>query len=194
MLDLDGSAFVEVDGSKFFIRPPYKSQHRVKIDQSDVEKAILNFGFSAADFQFFSWSALINHLNELVKVAREKLGEDIQNVDIGLQVIDAAPPQVVSRYLDKIEAELLPAQQLDQAQSTLFMMLKSDNVMKHKELRNRVGSLIETVTARMKTSKSWRSQLEDSCFDSLQRSGQMEKARSITKKIYFERSIWSFAR
>ncbi len=129
VMELDGSAFVESEGHLYFVQPPYKSKQRIRATQTDVERAVLHLGFRVADEQFQSWASLIKHLNTLTHDARLKSGQDLHEMDLAVRVMDSAPPEVITKFLDRIEQELLPNMDLESAQNILIAMLKSDNAM-----------------------------------------------------------------
>lgn len=194
VMEMDGSAIVNADDTLYLVRPPYDAEHIILVQEPDVQKALLQFGFVAADTSFESWSSLIRHLNHVVRRARAAAGQDMQNIDPTAQVLDAAPPDVLAKYLDRVKEEFIASMQLELAEKILLAMLQSDNVMQRIELRSRVVDLMTLLMQCKRDYAAWQSSLHDQFFDSLQRSGKMDEASTLTSLILDRGSIWAFAR
>lgn len=139
-LPLDGSAIIERESALFFICPPYKKQNLKSIEKKVLDKAILRHDFCAADQFFETWEALISFLDNKVSEVRLQQGQNLAEINLGREIIDCAPPEILDRYLDKIEHELIPLQRFEHADAVIKAMLESDSPSK--KIRRRARSLL----------------------------------------------------
>lgn len=192
-LPLDGSAIIERESILFFICPPFEKQNLLRIEKKVLDKAILRHDFCVADKCFKTWDALISFLDAKVHEARLQQGQNLSEMNLGREIIDCAPPEILNRYLDKIEHELVPFHQFEQAEAVIYTMLESDNPPKM--IRSRAVKLSKRITLQRKMCFDKRSELirNDSRFESLQRSGNMHEAEELTHAIQERQSIWQFA-
>ena len=102
-LPLDGSAIIERESILFFICPPFEKQNLLRIEKKVLDKAILRHDFCVADKCFKTWDALISFLDAKVHEARLQQGQNLSEMNLGREIIDCAPPEILNRYLDKIE-------------------------------------------------------------------------------------------
>lgn len=192
-LPFDGSAIIKLKGSLFFVFPPYEKQNLQPVERRVLDKAILRFDFCAADECFETWDSLISFLDAKVHEARLQQGQNLSEISLGREIIDCAPPEILNRYLDKVEHELIPFLQLEQAEAVIYTMLESDNLSK--TIRNRAIELSKRITHQRKMCFDKRSELlhDDSIFESLQNRGEMQNAKKLTNDIQQRKSIWKFA-
>jgi len=107
------------------VRPPYASHDTPILAEESVQDAILRHGFSACREEFANWEDAIAFLNQQVVVARQSLGKDIPNSIPGRDILDVAPPEVLSIFLDRVETEIIPGRLFDHAEDFLLALLTS---------------------------------------------------------------------
>lgn len=182
-LPLDGSAIIERESAIFFICPPYEKQKLQRIERKVLDKAILRHDFCVADKCFETWDALISFLDAKVHEARLQQGQNLSEMNLGCEIIDCAPPEILDSYLDKIEHELIPFQQFEHAEAVIYAMLESDNPSKI--IRSRAINLSKLINHQRTKRFDKRSELlyDDSIFESLQRSGKVRNAEELTQSI-----------
>lgn len=192
-LPLDGSAIIEREDVLFFVYPPFEKQNLQPIERKVLDKAILRYDFCAANECFETWDLLISFLDAKVHEARLQQGQNLSEINLGREIIDCAPPEILNRYLDKVEHELIPFLQLEQAEAVIYTMLESGNPSK--PIRSRAIELSKCITHQRKKCFDKRSELlhDDSIFESLQKSGEMGYAKKLTHTIQQRKSIWRFA-
>ncbi|MBF0509858.1 MAG: hypothetical protein HQK57_13155 [Deltaproteobacteria bacterium] len=194
--DLDGSAIVKIDFELLLVRPPFEKRHTIKINETMLDKAVLRFGFFSTEKMFPDWETLIQFLNAQVAEAHKARGVDLSKVDVSQDIIDLAPPEILDRYLDRIERELIPARRFDHAESVLMAMIKSDNPdLSSKPRRLRVTQLIQALSEARKSDpvKALQSMADESRFPNLTKHGGLAKARKIEIGIREQQSMLAHA-
>ncbi len=190
----DGSAFVKRNDALLFIAPPYEKRNIKSADEKALDRAVLKFGFAHQDKRFDSWDSLIEFLHLAVQTARRERGQVISETALRGQIMDVAPVEVLNRFLDKVQQELLPLRLFDQAESVVWAMLDSENATRSDDVRKRAISLLRQIHAEKRMTLAQRLGLDedDSPFKSLQRTGMMQEARALANSIAARKSIWLF--
>ncbi|MBF0475663.1 MAG: hypothetical protein HQK59_07465 [Deltaproteobacteria bacterium] len=194
--DLDGSAIVKIDSELLLARPPFEKRHIIKVDETTLGMAILRFGFFSTEKLFPDWEALIEFLQAQVAEAHKASGLDLSKVDVSQDIIDLAPPEILDRYLDRIERELIPTRRFDHAEAVLMAMIKSDNPdLIPKPRLSRVTQLIQALSEARKSDpvKALQSMADESRFPNLTKHGGLAKARKIEIGIKNRKSIFDHA-
>jgi hypothetical protein len=139
----DGWAYVDTGKGIFLVRPPYARSAMAKADDHAVEKAVSTHGFTALGKEFSDWKAITEFLNSGVVQYRNERGHPIPEAgEAGRQLLEFAPPDVLSRFLDRIEMEWLPAQEWENAQDLLLAMLQLPAVKSAPALYEKSTSLL----------------------------------------------------
>src|ERR1051326_1919137 len=137
----DGYAFVEEDGSKFAVRPPYKE--RIRVSDSTVERAITVHGFSAEDRSFLQWRDLVQYLTSQFIERRKKFGYGEPDTAQTRRLGQRAPRNIVENYLTRIQDELIVNEEFGPAINLLTSLLKNDVVREDLGLWERCTDLVE---------------------------------------------------
>ena len=122
---MDGIAIIRSDRLLRLVRPPYRLNDALVLDEDAVQDAILRHGFSAGANHFDKWEDAIDFLNRQTVEARRALGKEIPNALSGKEILDVAPPEVLSSFLDRIEREIIPRRSFDHAENFLLALLSS---------------------------------------------------------------------
>lgn len=141
----DGYAFVQVNGSIFAVRPPYRD--KAPVTPSIVERAISSYGFSAENRQFASWGELFDYLKAEFISTRRGLGYEEPDGTQIRRLVRRAPQSVVENYLRRIEDELVPNNELRAATSLLTSLLRNAVVLENTVLLERCTDLLERCQA-----------------------------------------------
>jgi hypothetical protein len=137
----DGYAAVEDGEALFIIRPPYRRENKYRVTTQDIERAISNHGFSAAEGAFEDWAALIEHLRRRFIEARERSGApDGARI---MRMVERAPEDVLNNLLAKVEREMFPAREWHGATLLLAHALRNPIVRRDPETMDRVASLLQ---------------------------------------------------
>ncbi len=139
----DGWAFVEREGKALLVKPPYRHEDLSEVQQSVVEKAVVKFGFRAAEQEFQDWASLLGYLEEQLLKARKALGLPEPSLGSVREFIRQAPRDVVESYLARVRSELIPGQEWDPASDLLTTLLSSDVVWKDHQLHSQVVEVLE---------------------------------------------------
>lgn len=137
----DGWAFVRSDGRIRLVRPPYDQTTSSTVTERVVETAVLKQGFNrlGETKNFDSWQELIGFLNGTIREERSPEGLE---VGIGGRMLEYAPLDVLSGFLDRVERELLPSHKWEAAQSVLTAMLELPRVRQDATLCTRATDLL----------------------------------------------------
>jgi len=137
----DGWAFVRSDGRIRLVRPPYDQTTSSTVTERVVETAVLKHGFNrlGETKHFDSWQELIGFLNGTIREERSPEGLE---VGIGGRMLEYAPLDVLSGFLDRVERELLPSHKWEAAQSVLTAMLELPRVRQDETLWTRATDLV----------------------------------------------------
>lgn len=194
-LPLDGSAFIKNKGSLLFVVAPYEKRNAQQVNKETLDKAVLKFDFHVAKERFKSWESLVQFLNTKVKEARKEQGQDISEMDLRHEIINSAPIEILNRFLDKVENELLPSLQFEHAETVILAMLDSANPACIEVICRRAGTLLRRIKEQQQAYLAERSMMvrDDSVFENLQRSGKMAEAQGLADAIRKRRSVWTFA-
>lgn len=155
----DGWAFVERDHEVLLVRPPYRQANLAEASMASVEEAVTHHGFAWAEEQFGSWDALVGHLREQIAAAHEERGLSIPEPGVGAEVIQHLPGDVLGRYLDRIEQELLPNGEYDAALDVLSAVSNTQTAKADPALMDRAVGLIGASVALRKRHERGRREL-----------------------------------
>ena len=71
--------------------------------------------FSASREQFVTWEEAIDYLNRQAVVSRRALGKEIPESIASADIIETAPENVLTEFLERVENELIPKKMFDPA-------------------------------------------------------------------------------
>lgn len=194
----DGWAFVRSDGRIRLVRPPYDQTASSTVTERVVETAVLNHGFNrlGETKHFDSWQEFIGFLNSTVREARspEELG-----LGSGRRMLEYAPPDVLSGFLDRVERELVLSHKWVAALSVLAAMLELPRVRQDATLCARAADLVVEAIQGAAVARQLLRTLAcdvanfDSEFPRASRRYGPEKVASYAAEIAERRGIFAFA-
>lgn len=138
----DGWAFVRRGEQIQLVRPPFQRWNLTIVPKSALETAIQHYGFAADRRTFPDWRSLIGYLKEQIVQSRTGQGKATPDPEAIRDLVLRAPPRILVGYLDRIEAELLPNQELKAAFEILTHLLEAEPVRSDQELRHRALTLL----------------------------------------------------
>lgn len=138
----DGWAFVKQDDAFLLVRPPYEQSNLSPASERMVEKAINHHGFVAECRHFDSWKELLNFLETRLIEARKALGYPSLGARASEELLRRAPREIVERYLNRIEVELLPRREWTLAFDLLTVLIDASSVAQDPRLTARVHALL----------------------------------------------------
>lgn len=139
---LDGNAVIKQGDDEILLIGPCDITHRLK--EGEVEKYLSRYGFYASDRYFSNMESLVSFLGDEVNNTRIAHGLNISKEALWSNIIDCAPKEVLCRYLDRVEQELIPSGQFDFATNVIYTILESANT--EKQIRSRAVSLLRLIT------------------------------------------------
>lgn len=101
----DGWAVVRESGAPYLIRPPYRRNHRDRLTEDEVARAMKRLAMRAEQESFAGWSELIRHLErEMVRHSDPRLLE--KAVDAGRKLLESSSVEDLHRHLDRLQHRL----------------------------------------------------------------------------------------
>jgi len=145
-----GWAFVRHTNRLYLVRPPYVAGNRFEVSESTVERAVSEYGFQTASQDFADWGELVHILRDGIVKARERAGERVPTEgEAGVNLLTHAPPEILARYLERVERELIPNGELRAARTLLNAMLSLERVRTNPTMLTRATQLRERCYARL---------------------------------------------
>ncbi len=136
----EGIGIIRSEDTLRLVRPPYSLRNSTVLGEAAIGDAILNHGFSSFDKQFCNWEEAIGFLNQCVVDSRRDSEYPVPEAISYDEILAAAPAEVISTFLDKVEHELIPKRLFDHAENVLVAVLNSDSVIHN---RRRAGELLK---------------------------------------------------
>lgn len=140
--EAEGIGIIRSGSALRLVRPPYALRDAPVLSEDSLHDAILHHGFSALAEEFENWGDLIAFLNGRVVAVRRLIGRGIPDAIPAEDLIDVAPPEVLSGFLNRIEEEFIPQRLFDQAERFLLAVLTSKVLTQQLELRSRAARLL----------------------------------------------------
>jgi len=157
----DGWAFVREHENIFLLRPPYTVSGKIECTMEEVEEAVLKHGFHNSDNSFPNYSELIRFVkNEYVRTNKES-GINTPTIDELKQLLEYASEEVLSRFLNGAETELIPGGKIEAAESLALDLMKLDTVIGNKKLRDHALRIIDKCAASRKKKMDWETKFEE---------------------------------
>jgi hypothetical protein len=189
----EGIGIVRVGEALRLIRPPYAWRDSPELPEESLQGAILRHGFSASDKQFADWDGAIAFLNEQAVAARQSLGIEIPKEIRGRDILEGAPPDILTGFLDRVENQLIPHRLFEHAESLLLALLTSSVLTRHPDLGARAARLLQL-------NKSTRDRIQardaefasrDVRFASLENRGEANRATRLAEMIRARGSVFA---
>lgn len=181
----EGTAIVRADQTLRLLRPPYLLSECPVLPEDAVGDAILHHGFFAAQEEFAGWDEAIAHLNRAALEFRQAAGSPVPDEVPTRELLELAPVEVLGRFLDRAEKELIPQGHFDHAQDFLLALLTGNATTQHAELKNRAAALLDRSIEAEKRARSGISELasRDLRFPSLEKHGQLESTARLAEQV-----------
>jgi hypothetical protein len=189
----EGIGIIRTGQTLRLVRPPYVSHDAPVLAEESLQDAILRHGFSASGEQFGSWEEAITFLNRQAVAVRRLLGKEIPESIPGRDIVDVAPPEVLSSFLDRVETEIIPQRLFNYAEDVLLAVLTSGAGIRHPEIGARAASLLQLNKDARCESEAGISELakRDIRFVSLERHGEIEKSARWADLIRERRCVFA---
>ncbi len=120
---MEGIGIIRSGQTLRLVRPPYMLSDAPALAEESLQDALLRHGFNASREQFNNWDDAIAFLNQQAVTVRRSLGKEIPDAIPAKDILDVAPPEVVSRFLDRVEREIIPQCLFDHAEDLLLAVL-----------------------------------------------------------------------
>lgn len=106
----EGWAYVRDGETLRLVGPPFASAARATVPESTLLPAVTKFGFRVANglAPFANWDDVIAFLDAEVVRSRQERGLPPIKDDAAEQLLQYAPPDVLQKFLHRIETELIP--------------------------------------------------------------------------------------
>lgn len=181
----EGIGIVRKGQTLRLIRPPYVSHDAPVLTEESLQNAILRHGFSASQEQFVSWEDVITFLNQQVVAVRRSLGKEIPDSIPGSDILDVAPLEVLSSFLDRVETDLIPQRLFDHAENFLLALLASSAQTRYPGVGSRAAKLLQRNKDARKQVEAWISEQanRDVRFPSLEKHGELELSARLAELI-----------
>lgn len=181
----EGIGIIRIGQTLRLIRPPYLSRDAPVLTEESLQDAILRHGFSASEERFENWEDAITFLNQQAVAVRRSLGKEIPDSIPGRDILDVAPPEVLSSFLDRVETEIIPQRLFDRAEDILLALLASSAWTRHPEVSSRAARLLQRNKEARKQSEAGISELanRDVRFPSLEKHGELEWSARLAELI-----------
>jgi hypothetical protein len=183
--EAEGTGIARVDGTLRLVRPPYSSSNAPVLPEESVQDAIMRHGFSASKEEFPSWEDAIDYLNRQVVTVRQSLGKGAPATTPAGAILDVAPPEILAKFLDRVETEMIPRRMFDRADDFLLALLESSAPARFPESRGRALALLQRNRAARRQSEEAQAQIarRDIRFASLERRGELEWSTRVARSI-----------
>jgi hypothetical protein len=189
----EGIGIVRTGQTLRLIRPPYSFADAPIVTEESLQDAIIHHGFSACAAEFAGWEEAIAYLNQQATAARRSLGKDIPDSIPGGAILDVAPPEVLARFLDRVEKEIIPQRLFEHADNFLLALLGSDAASRHAEIRTRAVRLLRHSRNARRRSEEGQNGLasRDIRFVGLEKRGELEWSTRLAETIRERRCVFA---
>jgi hypothetical protein len=138
----DGWAIIRENETLFLLRPPYTVSSKIQCTEKELEEAVLNHGFRSVDYSFSKYSQLIQFIkNEYIKANKDS-GKTVPTMEELKELLGYASEDVLIKFLDRAETELIPGGKIEAAESLVLDLMKLDKIIGNKKLLDRVINII----------------------------------------------------
>jgi hypothetical protein len=175
------------------VRPPYSLHESPVLAEKSLRDAILMYGYFASQEQFSSWEEVIDFLNRQAVESRRALGKEIPESIAGADILEVAPVEVLSAFLDRVERELIPRRVFDHAENFLLALLASSALTRHPAVGSRAAKLLQHTKEARECAEAAVSKLasRDVRFESLERHRMLEVCAELAEIIRARGSVFA---
>ena len=135
----EGIGIVRFGEGLRLVRPPYTHADSPLLREESLLDAILRYGYFASHEEFSNWAALVDFLNQKAVESRRALGKEIPDSIAAREILEMAPVDVLNRFLNRVENELIPHRSFDHAEAFLLALLTSGVMSRSPALRDQGG-------------------------------------------------------
>ncbi len=139
----DGWAFITKEDNMFLMRPPYTSNHMIEATQKTVQNALHMHGFEVCDQSFDSWKEVIDFLKNKYVEAIKSRGIDFPSEDELGEILKYATDDVLVRFLERAEKELIPRGKREAARSIALDIMKLEKVKSDPKIHDKALSVFD---------------------------------------------------
>jgi len=151
----DGLAFIEDSKQLFFLRPPYDVAGKTPCHADDIEEAVIKYGFRRADYSFNHYSELIRFIKNEYNQAAADDGVKVPTTEELTALLDSASENVIIRFLQRIDDELIPGGNIDAAESLTRDLMKLEKLRENKVLLDRSLDILFKCMDYRKKKNAW---------------------------------------
>lgn len=181
----EGFGFIRSEGELRLVRPPFRAQDALVLSDESLHDAIARFGYTVSDRQFDNWEDVITFLNQQIVETRRVLELPIPEVIAGSEILDVAPPEVLNKFMARVEEELIPQGLFDEAEDFLLALLETSAADRTPEVGDRAVRLLQVNRDRRRRSEAAITEFtaHDIRFPSLERHGEVELSARMAEII-----------
>lgn len=133
----DGWAFIIKEDEMFLMRPPYTSNHMLEATQKTVQNALHMHGFEVCDQSFGNWKEVIDFLKNKYVEAIKSRGIDLPSKDELGEILKYATDDILLRFLERAEKELIPQGKREAARSIALDIMKLEKAKSNTEIHDK---------------------------------------------------------
>jgi hypothetical protein len=182
---MDGTGIIRNGQTLRLLRPPYTLRDSPVLPESSIRDAILRHGFAAAKEHFGGWEEAVDFLNRQAAESRRSLGKEIPEFIAGGDIVDVAPEEVLTAFLERVETELIPGKMFDHAENFLVALLSTGVLTRYPALGCRAARLLQRNKDARQLAGAATSELmgRDLRFVSLEKHGELERSAKLAESI-----------
>lgn len=188
-----GIGIIRAGGILRLVRPPYTLHDSAVLSEDSLQDSILRYGFFASKEEFSNWKNVVDFLDREMVNWRASRGHQIPESISNKSIIEAAPEEILSQFLDRIEAELIPDGLFNQVENFLVALLGSKTVIRYPALASRAAALFERNKLAYQRITGDCSALasRDIRFSSLEKYEESEKSAKVAHIIRIRGSVFA---
>jgi len=157
----DGWAFVEENEDLFLLRPPYTVSSKIQCTAKELEEAVVKHGYHSVNYPFKNYSELIQFIkNEYIR-AKKDSGTTTPTMEELKELLDYASEDVLLRFLEKADKELIPEGKIEAAESLALDLMKLDKLIENKKLFDHALNIIYKCSDLRKKRNAWEIKLQE---------------------------------
>lgn len=151
----DGWAFVEENEDLFLLRPPYTVSSKIQCTAKELEEAVVKHGYHSVNYPFKNYSELIQFIKDEYIRAKKDSGAPTPPMQELKELLDYASEDVLLRFLEKADKELIPEGKIEAAESLALDLMKLDKLIENKKLFDHALDIIYKCADLRKKRKAW---------------------------------------
>ncbi|MFX0066378.1 MAG: hypothetical protein ACFFC7_29820, partial [Candidatus Hermodarchaeota archaeon] len=141
----DGWAYIERENKITLLRPPYTPSNQVEVSMKDVKDAIELYGFEKCVFTANTIEEVIKFLEQQYFKSNELEILELPSLEQLKEFLEDAPDDVLFKYIEKAQKELIPKGELEIAKSIALDLLSFEKVKQNPKMHAMATEIIERV-------------------------------------------------